>query len=112
MGSLDRMHTTLTYSKDLKQPILRCAENFSISKCRSKYTEVRVIDSRKEPLGVMPTQQALDLALEEDVDLILLNPEAQPPLVRLAPLSKLKFEQAKKEKDQRKKQRENRSVSL
>lgn len=76
------------------------------------YPEVRVIDAKKDPVGIMPTSQALQMAMEQDVDLILLNSDVQPPLVRLAPLSKLKFEQAKKEKDQRKKQREARYIPL
>ena len=42
------------------------------------------------------------------MDLIMLNPEADPPLVRLVELNKLKYEQTKASKDQRKKQRENR----
>lgn len=72
------------------------------------FPELRVLDSKKESLGVMPTQRALEMAMEQDVDLILLNADVSPPLARLAQLSKLKFEQAKKEKDQRKKQRESR----
>lgn len=69
---------------------------------------MRVLDNRKEPLGVMSTSEALDLAAEQDVDLVMMNEEANPPLVRLVQLSKLKFEQSKAEKDQRKKQRESR----
>ena len=69
---------------------------------------MRVLDEKKEGLGVMSTSEALKMAMEQDVDLILINPDAQPPLVRLAPLSKLKYEQKQKEKDQRKKQRESR----
>ena len=69
---------------------------------------MRVLDEKKEGLGVMSTSEALKMAMEQDIDLILINPDAQPPLVRLAPLSKLKYEQKQKEKDQRKKQRESR----
>jgi len=47
---------------------------------------------------------------ELNVDLIMLNPEAEPPLVRLVELNKLKYELSKANKDQRKKQRENRWV--
>ena len=50
----------------------------------------------------------MDMAAEQDVDLIMLNPDASPPLVRLVQLNKLKYEQSKAEKDQRKKQRESR----
>lgn len=71
-----------------------------------------MLDNRKEAIGVMPTGQALDLAAEQDVDLIMLNADASPPLVRLVQLNKLKYEQSKAEKDQRKKQRESRSVQF
>jgi translation initiation factor IF-3 len=54
------------------------------------------------------TRAAFELQEELDVDLIMLNPEADPPLVRLVELNKLKYEQNKANKDQRKKQRENR----
>lgn len=70
-----------------------------------------MLDGRKESMGVMSTSEALDLAAEQDVDLIMMNEEAQPPLVRLVQLNKLKYEQSKAEKDQRKKQRESRSES-
>ena len=70
--------------------------------------EVRVLDARKQSIGVMPTSEAVSLASEQGVDLIMLNPEASPPLVRLVQLNKLKYEQSKAEKDQRKKQRESR----
>lgn len=69
-----------------------------------------MLDNRKEGLGVMSTREALDLAAEQDVDLIMLNPEAKPPLVRLVQLNKLKYEQSKAEQDQRKKQRESRQA--
>ena len=67
-----------------------------------------MLDSRREMLGVMPRTQAQDLADQEGVDLIMLNPEAEPPLVRLCDLSKYKYELTKADKDQKKKQRESR----
>ena len=69
---------------------------------------MRVLDNRKEAIGVMSTSEAMDMAAEQDVDLIMLNADASPPLVRLVQLNKLKYEQSKAEKDQRKKQRESR----
>lgn len=74
----------------------------------SRCPEVRVLDARKQSMGVMATDAAVALASEQGVDLIMLNPEAAPPLVRLVQFNKMKYEQSKSEKDQRKKQRESR----
>lgn len=57
---------------------------------------------------MMSTSEAMNLADELETDLILLNPDADPPLTRLVELSKYKYELAKADKNQRKKQRENR----
>jgi translation initiation factor IF-3 len=68
--------------------------------------EVRVVTALKEPLGVMPTLEALDLARREGVDLILVVADASPPVCRLMPLSKYNYELTKAAKDAKKRQRE------
>jgi len=59
---------------------------------------VRVVSDTKEPLGVMTLDEALDRAEELGVDLVSINPQADPPLCRLIEWSKLKFEKEKAEK--------------
>jgi hypothetical protein len=64
-----------------------------------------VLDKMKQMVGVMPLQQALDMAVDDKSDVILLNEDAQPPLVRICALSKYRYEQEKDKKEASKKQR-------
>jgi translation initiation factor IF-3 len=65
--------------------------------------EVRVVDSNGTQLGIMPTQRALELAEEARLDLVKIAPNAQPPVCKLMDYDKHRFEQAKREKEMRKK---------
>lgn len=69
-------------------------------------SEVRVIGEDKEALGVMGIGEALELAEDAGVDLLLVVPDASPPVCRLCEYSKYKYEKTKAEKDAKKKQRE------
>ncbi|KAL6785381.1 CIF3 [Auxenochlorella protothecoides x Auxenochlorella symbiontica] len=69
--------------------------------------EVRVIDEDRETLGVFQTFEALAMAQEREVDLILVVPDASPPVCRLMDISKYNYELSKAAKDAKKKQREN-----
>jgi len=53
----------------------------------------------------MPTEQALELARSKGLDLIEVSPTAAPPVCRISDYGRLKYEQAKKDKDARKKHR-------
>lgn len=68
--------------------------------------EVRLLDEAKESLGVMATSEALVLARQAGVDLILMVPDASPPVCRLMDYSKYNYELLKAAKDAKKKQRE------
>ena len=59
-------------------------------------------------LGVMSLDEALDRADEEETDVILISPDADPPVCRLITYNKFKYEQEKAKKEQSKKQREGR----
>lgn len=71
-----------------------------------RFPEVRLIDDAKQPLGVVPISEALDMAKKADVDLILVVPDASPPVCRLIDFSKYNYELEKAAKDAKKKQRE------
>ena len=64
-----------------------------------------MIDDNGEQLGIMPTEDALSRARGAGLDLIEISPNAQPPVVRIGDYGRLKYEQSKKDKDARKKQR-------
>ena len=66
--------------------------------------EVRVVSADGEQLGVMPIQQALDLARQRDMDLVEVAAEAQPPVCRIMDFGKYKYMQSRRQKDARKKQ--------
>ena len=77
-------------------------ENLINEEIREK--EVRVIDTDGTMLGVMPTQQALDLATEKKLDLVNISPNAKPPVCKILDYGKYRYELQKKEKEARKKQ--------
>lgn len=72
---------------------------------RIRVREVRVIGEAGEQLGVLTTQDALKRAEEAGLDLVEVAPTAVPPVCRIIDYSKYKYEQEKREKEARKKQR-------
>lgn len=62
---------------------------------RIRVPEVRVIDEKGENLGVLLTPQALATARERGLDLIEVNPKAQPPICRFLDYKQFKYEQEK-----------------
>ena len=67
--------------------------------------EVRVISETGEQLGIMSASAALKIAYEADLDLVKISPNAVPPVCKVMNYGKFKFEQAKKEKENRKNQK-------
>ena len=67
--------------------------------------EVRVIGEDGEQLGVMSIKEAMDLAEEAGVDLIKIAPTAKPPVCKIADYGKYKYEQMRREKEAKKKQK-------
>jgi len=67
--------------------------------------EVRVISAQNDQLGVMSIQEAMRLAEEAGLDLVKIAPTAQPPVCRIVDYGKFKYEQGRKEKEARKKQK-------
>ncbi len=67
--------------------------------------EVRLIDENGEQLGVMPIQRALELAEERGFDLAKIQPMAKPPVCKLLDYDKYRYEQSRRERENRKNQR-------
>ena len=67
-------------------------------------TEVRVIDSDGSMIGVMPVAQAVSLAKEQDLDLVEISPNANPPVCKILDYNKYVYEQGKKANEAKKKQ--------
>ena len=67
--------------------------------------EIRVIDTDGTQLGVISTKEALQMAEEKDLDLVMISPTAVPPVCKIMDLGKYIYEQSKKEKEAKKKQK-------
>ena len=67
--------------------------------------EVQLIGDNGEKIGVISLNEALEKAEEKNLDLVLVAPNANPPVCKIMNYGKYKFEQAKKEKEAKKKQK-------
>ena len=67
--------------------------------------EVRVVADEGEQLGIMSGRDALNLALERHMDLVEIAPNAKPPVCRIMDYGKYRYEQQKRDKEARKKQK-------
>lgn len=67
--------------------------------------EIRVIGPDGSQLGLMSARDAQKLAIEKDLDLVKIAPQATPPVCRIMDYGKYCFEQAKREKEARKNQK-------
>lgn len=71
---------------------------------RIRVPEVRLIDENGEQVGILPTDQALRMAQDRDLDLVEVAAASKPPVCRILDYSKYKYEQAQKQKAARKHQ--------
>ncbi len=67
--------------------------------------DVRLIDSDGAQLGIMSTVDALGIARKKNLDLVNVSPNSNPPVCRIMDFGKYKYEQSKKDRESRKKQK-------
>ena len=67
--------------------------------------EIRLISEHGEQLGIMSAREALKIAQEAELDLVKIAPMAKPPVCKIIDYGKYKYEQTRKEKEARKKQK-------
>ncbi|WP_132082096.1 translation initiation factor IF-3 [Anaerospora hongkongensis] len=67
--------------------------------------EVRVVSESNEQLGIMLLRDALRVAAEQQLDLVEVAPTAKPPVCRIMDFGKFKYEQQKRDKEVKKKQK-------
>ncbi|MDP6419139.1 MAG: translation initiation factor IF-3 [Candidatus Krumholzibacteria bacterium] len=72
---------------------------------RIRISEVRLVDEEGNQLGVIATSVALDMARSRGLDLVEVSPNARPPVCRIMEYGKYKYEQSKKAKLARQKQK-------
>ena len=66
--------------------------------------EVRLVGTQGEQLGIVPLATAQNMAIEKNMDLVKIAPQATPPVCKIMDYGKFKFEQAKREKEAKKNQ--------
>jgi translation initiation factor IF-3 len=71
---------------------------------RIRFPKIRVVDADGTQLGIMAPRDALVIAEEKSLDLVLVSDKADPPVCRIMDYGKFKFEQEKKAREARKKQ--------
>lgn len=71
------------------------------------YRELRVVDEEGQ-LGVMTKQEALQIAFNRNLDLVVITESANPPVAKILDANKYFYEQKRREKEAAKKQRESR----
>lgn len=71
---------------------------------RIRVREVRLIDDEGQQVGIIPTREALMIARERGLDLVEVGPNSSPPVCRLMDYGRYRYEQSRKERDQRKNQ--------
>ena len=67
-------------------------------------SEIRLIGEDGAQLGIMPSSEALKIAIEKELDLVKIAPGSNPPVCRIMDYGKYRFEQVKREKEARRNQ--------
>ena len=67
--------------------------------------EVRLIGEDGEQLGIMSAREAMKIAQEAELDLVKIAPTAKPPVCKIIDYGKFRYEQSRKEKEAKKKQK-------
>lgn len=94
----------LTLQFVLSSEVNRIGKELSINE-EIRAREVRVVSDTNEQLGIMNTREALRLAEEKNLDLVEVAPNGKPPVCRIMNYGKFKYEQQKRDKEAKKKQK-------
>ena len=70
-----------------------------------RFKEVQVIDEQGQKIGKLPISKALEIAISKELDLVLVSANTDNPVCKIMNYGKYKFEQSKKEKEAKKKQK-------
>ncbi|MEG0424336.1 MAG: translation initiation factor IF-3, partial [Cetobacterium sp.] len=68
--------------------------------------ELRIISETGEQLGIMSAMEALEIAVQKELDLVEISPNATPPVCKIMDYGKYKYEQTRKAKDAKKNQKQ------
>lgn len=85
--------------------MLNIAKDQTLINNRIRAKEVRLIGEDGSQLGIKATRDAIEMAENANLDVVLVAPNAKPPVARIMDYGKFKYEQQKKDKEARKKQK-------
>lgn len=80
----------------------RPQRKFYFTNYRIEADTLRVVDETSKQIGVMTKQEALKLAEEKEVDLVLIAPKGQPPVAKIIDFKKFLYQEEKKQKEAKK----------
>jgi len=104
--SFTKLH--FSYKKQQNTPVRdkRRTNNSDLTKTNGqiRFPNIRVIDSEGNPLGIITPKEAMAIALEKNLDLVLVSETAKPPVCKIMDYGKYKYERDKKLKEAKKKQ--------
>lgn len=90
--------------RDVLSEVNNINKNFAVNE-EIRDREIRVIADDGEALGVIATKEALRIAEEKELDLVMISPGAKPPVCKIMDYGKYIYEQSKKDKEAKKKQK-------
>ena len=91
-GGRGRLRAAVAAQGSVAKPESRSAEE----RATFDFEELRVLGPEKEMLGVMSTEEALEKGEELGLDLVIVSPEADPPVAKFMDYSKYKYEKRRK----------------
>lgn len=77
-----------------------------------RFRELRVVNTDGSPLGVIPSREALTTAREQGLDLVLVAATATPPVAKIVDFGKFKYENEKREKENKKHKQELKGIKI
>ena len=77
-----------------------------------RFRDVRVIDSNGDQLGILQSRQALNIARDQGLDLVMVSPTANPPVCKIIDYGKFKYLTEKQNKEGKKKQQEVKGIKI
>lgn len=86
--------------RNFSRPIQR--RKFYALNFRIEAPTLRVVDSESKQIGVLPKQEALRIAQEKELDLVLIAPNANPPVAKIIDFRKFLYQEKKKEQEAKK----------
>jgi translation initiation factor IF-3 len=86
----------------------RKQENRVLANREIRSKEVRLINADGNNIGIVPIFRAMSIAQDQELDLILINPQAHPPVCKVADLGKYKYDLQKRQKEADRRSRESR----